>query len=268
MLLDGYKIDHRRQYASGTEYVASNLTPRTSRVPEAEGVTFFGLQYYIKEYVINDWNENFFKRSKRYVVDKYYRRIKGYLSPEHAEVIGTEHLEDLHDLGYLPIDILALPEGVKVPIGVPPVVFINTHEDFAWLTNSFETIFSTTIWLGCTSATTAKIYRKILDDACRETNPEAMEFVPFQGHDFSMRGMPGLEAAKISGAAHLLSFVGTDTVPAIDFLETYYNADADRELVGCSVPATEHAVSTSLIANMKHHPDFEKVKAMLFTNMA
>jgi nicotinamide phosphoribosyltransferase len=67
-------------------------------------------------------------------------------------------------------------------------------------------------------------------------------FLDWQGHDFSFRGMSGVEDAALSGAAHLLSFTGTDTIPAIDFLEQYYGADSDRELVGGSVPATEHSV--------------------------
>ncbi len=93
----------------------------------------------------------------------------------------------------------------------------------------------------CTSATTAFQYRKILQDYAEKTGGD-LEFVPWQGHDFSFRGMAGLEAALMSGAAHLLSFTGTDTIPAIDFLERYYNANSDEELVGGSVPATEHSV--------------------------
>jgi nicotinamide phosphoribosyltransferase len=57
-----------------------------------------------------------------------------------------------------------------------------------------------------------------------------------------MRGMAGIEAAVTSAAGHLLSFTGTDTIPAIDFFEEYYNANSDTELIGGSVAATEHSV--------------------------
>jgi nicotinamide phosphoribosyltransferase len=93
----------------------------------------------------------------------------------------------------------------------------------------------------CTSATTAHQYKKLLTKYAAETVGNT-DFVQWQGHDFSFRGMFGLEAACMSGAAHLFSFTGTDTIPAIDFLEQYYNADATKELVGGSVAATEHSV--------------------------
>jgi nicotinamide phosphoribosyltransferase len=84
-------------------------------------------------------------------------------------------------------------------------------------------------------------YRKILNKYAEMTGGDA-EFVPFQAHDFSFRGMAGMEAAMMSGAAHLLSFAGTDSIPAVDFLEEFYKADCEKELVGSSVPATEHSV--------------------------
>ncbi len=135
----------------------------------------------------------------------------------------------------------ALPEGVSVPIRVPMFTMYNTKPEFFWLTNYFETILSAVIWMPCTSATIAKQYRKVLDKYAKETS-SIPEFVDWQGHDFSMRGMAGLEEAMISAAGHLLSFTGTDTIPAIDFLETYYNANSDQELIGGSVAATEHSV--------------------------
>lgn len=109
------------------------------------------------------------------------------------------------------------------------------------MTNYFETLLSAVVWLPCNSATIAKQYRSILDKFAAETSTQP-DFVDWQGHDFSMRGMGGVDAATTSGAAHLLSFTGTDSIPAIDFLEKYYNADSDRELIGGSVAATEHSV--------------------------
>lgn len=238
-LTDGYKLDHRRQYPENTIVVYSNFTPRGTRVKNLDYVVFFGLQYFIKKYLIEEFNKNFFLVPKEQVIKIYQRRINNYLGPNS---VGTEHISALHDLGYLPIRIKALPEGARVPLRVPMFTITNTRKDFFWLTNYFETLISCILWLPCTSATTADLYRKQMDEWMEKTNPEMKDFVQFQGHDFSFRGMPGLEAAQMSGAAHLLRFSGTDTIPAIDFLEEWYNADSDKELVGVSVPATEHSV--------------------------
>jgi nicotinamide phosphoribosyltransferase len=238
LLTDGYKVDHRRQYPDNTTLVYSNWTPRKSRIEGIDEVVFFGLQYFIKKYIIEEFQNNFFSKSKEEVTSAYARRINSYLG---ENLVGIDHIADLHDLGYIPMVFKALPEGVSVPIKVPMFTMYNTRPDFFWLTNYFETILSTTVWLPCNSATIAKEYRKILDDYAEETS-SVPEFVDWQGHDFSMRGMAGLEAALISGSGHLLSFTGTDTIPAIDFLERYYNANPEEELIGGSVAATEHSV--------------------------
>ena len=235
---DGYKVDHRRQYPEGTTLVYSNWTPRKSRIEAIDEIVFFGLQYFIKKYIIEDFNTNFFGKPKDEIAKKYSRRINNYLGPN---AVGIKHIEDLHDLGYLPMVIKALPEGSSVPIRVPMMTMYNTLPEFFWLTNYFETILSTTIWMPCTSATIAKQYRGILDKYAEETS-STPEFVDWQGHDFSMRGIAGMEAAVMSASAHLLSFSGTDTIPCIDFLEEYYNANSDTELIGGSVAATEHSV--------------------------
>lgn len=238
LFTDGYKVDHRRQYPEKTTLVYSNWTPRKSRIDNVEKVVFFGLQYFIKKYIIKDFQENFFNQPKDIVCERYARRINNYLGDN---MVGIQHISDLHDLGYIPMVIKALPEGVSVPVRVPMFTMYNTKPDFFWLTNYFETLLSTTVWLPCNSATIAKQYRNVLDKYAKETS-STPEFVDWQGHDFSMRGMSGLEAAQLSATGHLLSFTGTDTIPAIDFLETYYNANSDDELIGGSVAATEHSV--------------------------
>ncbi len=237
-LADGYKVDHRSQYPDGTTLVYSNWTPRKSRIEGIEEVVFFGLQYFIKKYLIEDFDVNFFNQPKELVINKYKRRISAYIGPD---AITYEHVEALHDLGYLPVEIKALPEGTRVPIRMAMFTIKNTLPEFFWITNFLETILSCIIWMPCTSATISLEYRKILDKYALETGGD-LEFVPFQAHDFSFRGMAGLEAAMMSGAAHLLNFTGTDTIPAIDFLENYYNADVEQELIGATVPATEHSV--------------------------
>lgn len=115
LLTDGYKLDHRRQYPEGTEYVYSNWTPRSCHYyPEAkEGAVVFGIQYFIKEYLMKQFQEDFFNKPKDVAVAEFKRRVDTFLGPNN---VGTKHIEELHDLGYLPIRIKALPEGTKIAI--------------------------------------------------------------------------------------------------------------------------------------------------------
>ena len=241
--IDFYKADHRSQYPEGTSEVYSNFTPRSSRLAKVlddhdDKVVMFGLQYFIKHFLQEVWNENFFALDKDKVVQAYKRRMDNALGPD---AIALDHIEALHDLGYLPIRIKALPEGSRVPIGVPALTIVNTHPDFFWLTNYIESVISCYLWKPMTSATTAFEYKRLLSEAALKTGT-ALDFVQFQAHDFSLRGLSGLQDAIVSGAAHLTSFWGTDTVPAIDMAEDYYCADVTQEPVGFSVPATEHSV--------------------------
>lgn len=240
MLIDFYKADHRRQYPEGTELVYSNFTPRKSRLEGNENLVFFGLQYFIKEYLVKQWNEGFFNMPKEKIVADYKRRMDNALG---KDSIPVEHIAELHDLGYLPLIVKGLPEGTIVSPKIPVVTVYNTQPKFFWLTNYLESLMSAILWKPATSATTAFQYRKTFNLYARQTVSDTnIDFVYWQGHDFSFRGMSGIEDACISAAGHLLSFYGTDTVPAIDFHELYYNANSDKELVGGSVPATEHSV--------------------------
>lgn len=231
---DGYKLDHRRQYPEGTEFVYSNWTPRGSRIEEVNEVVFFGLQYFLDHYLGEIWNE-FFDGDIDEIAEAYERRVTAYLGPNS---IGTQHIRELHALGYLPLEFKALEEGTSVPLRVPMFTVENTDARFFWLVNYMETLISNTLWMACTSATVAKRMRALLDKQAERSGgiPEA---VAFQGHDFSMRGMSGLEAANMSGAGHLISFTGTDTIPAIEFVEDYYPTDS---FIAGSVAATEHSV--------------------------
>jgi len=203
-------------------------------MPGINEVVFFGLQAYAYEELQITWAREFFSQPREFALRSYERRIKG------AGInITYDHIAALYDLGYLPIEIWALEEGHSVPIGVPMFVIFNTHPDFFWVTNYLETDLSANIWGPCTAATIAKEYRRIFT-YYTELSGGDLSFVDWQGHDFSYRGMYGTKAAAMSGAAHLLSFNGTDTIPAIDFLETYYYGG--DQFIGGSVPATEHSV--------------------------
>lgn len=239
--IDFYKADHRRQYPEGTELVVSNFTARSgkhSNTANKSAIRFFGLQYFCMEFLIEAWNDNFFYQSREAVVKKYKSIMDASLG---KDAIPMDHIEALHKLGYLPIEIKAVAEGSNVPVGIPCLTIHNTLPEFFWLTNYLETILSSYLWLGSTSATTAHEYRKLLEQHSALTGSPDW-FLDWQAHDFSMRGMSSLQSALVSGAAHLLSFKGSDTVPAIEFLEHYYGADNTKDLVAGSVPATEHSV--------------------------
>jgi nicotinamide phosphoribosyltransferase len=228
LLTDFYKVHHHRQYPEGMTLLYSNFTPRKSRLEGVDSIVFFGLQHFIKKYLLGKFQKEFFDVPLDKIIEEY----------KFAVDVDTTHIESLHKLGYLPIEIKALEEGTLCPIGVPCLTIKNTHPDFGWLTNYLETLISAQLWQPITSATIANEYKKLLSKYAIETTGNN-EFVQWQGHDFSMRGMSSVESAILSGMGHLTSFTGTDTIPAIYALKSSYNASG---LIGASVPATEHSV--------------------------
>lgn len=242
-LADFYKTGHAPMYPAGLEMLVANFTPRSAKyapvLPELfdNKVVWVGLQGFIKEYMIDTFNAEFFGAPKAKAVRKYMRRMDTALGPG---AVTKDRLEALYDLGYLPLEIRSLPEGSRVNIKVPPVIFIAKGE-FSYLATYFETLFSCENWKPATVATIAFEYRKLMTYFARLTGADE-SFVQWQGHDFSMRGMSGVHDAMRCGFGHLMSFTGTDTIPAIDYAEDYYGADAEKELIGGSIPASEHSV--------------------------
>ncbi len=227
LLADYYKTEHHNMYPKGTTKIYSNLTARKSRIRGVDSVVFFGLQHFVFEYLMKKFDKEFFERDLDEVIYEYKQHIP----------VDTAHIEALHKLGYLPIKIKAVDEGTIVPVGVPMLTITNTLPEFYWLTNYLETLISCMLWQPITSATIAHEYKKLLTKWAEKTGDPS--FVQWQGHDFSMRGMSSVESAVLSGMGHLLSFTGTDTIPAIYQLQESYNA---KGLIGASVPATEHSV--------------------------
>jgi nicotinamide phosphoribosyltransferase len=244
--VDAYKLSHHGFMDPLTEYIYANQTPRGSRYLPVlkefydDKSVIFGLQHFIIDFLINDYNNGFFNLPKETVIKKFKRRCDAYLGKDNVDMT---RFEELHDLGYLPIRIKALPEGSRVNVKVPYFTITNTHPKFAWLTNYLETIISCETWKPITNATIAFEFRKMFNKFAMETVGNT-DGVCFQGHGFEFRGMSGRHDSAINGAAFLLSFMGTDTMPAIDLLEDYYNADADKELIAASVPASEHSISS------------------------
>lgn len=235
--IDFYKAGHHRQYPPGTQYVYSNFTARSAKlanIPEAarDGVVFFGLQHFLSEFLSRRWGDFFLE--ERPHISAYKALLDRSLGGDN----DVSHIYRLWDLGYLPIRICALPEGTLTPVGVPMLTIENTHPDFFWLTNFLETALSAYLWKPITSATTARYYRALCETAAHACDSDA--HVDFQCHDFSMRGMSGVEDAAISGLGHLVFFKGTDCVPAILAAQRYYGSATTD--IGFSVPATEHSV--------------------------
>lgn len=245
--IDFYKSGHIFQYPEGTESVYSNFTARSDRLapvlrtgptPFDGKVVFVGLQGFVKEFLIGAFNAGFFNLPKDQAVRQYKRRMDNALGPG---AVPAEHIAELHDLGYLPIRLKALPEGSRVNIKVPLFTVRETNKKFAWVTNYLETVLSSFNWKPITVATIAYEYRRLLEAYAELTGADAA-FIDWQAHDFSARGMSGPEDSMRASFGHLCSFTGTDTVAAIDYAELFYGANSDVELVGGSVPATEHSV--------------------------
>lgn len=234
-LTDGYKLDHRRQYPKGTKFIQANWTPRSDKFfKESKGkVLVFGIQYALKV-LLDSFEENFFKKDKATLVKEYQDFVKTYLNVEDFDV---SHIEELHDLGYLPIKIRGLEEGSLCPVGTPVFTIINTDERFFWLVNYLETYLSNQIWLPMTSATTAYVYKKRLYKHFKKTLGEIPVYANFLCHDFSMRGMGGVDATIASGMGHLAVFEGSESLPAIRMGDVYYGS-----VTAGTIPATEHSV--------------------------
>lgn len=244
LLADFYKISHKAMYPEGLTKLYSTWTPRSGKFfPESRFVIWFGLQGFIKEYLIDYFNEYFFNRPIEEIVEEYKKIIHNTFD----ENAHTEHIVALHKLGYLPIEIKALPEGTKVPYRVPCCTVTNTHPEFAWVTNYLETLFSCNLWMPTTTATRAYIYRQIIEKYIKLTSDNPVWKRVGCG-DFSFRGMASLDAAITSGAAFLTSFTKTSTIPSIQYLCEYYNADVEKEDVGSWSASVEHSCTTSNFA--------------------
>lgn len=248
---DGYKVGHRPLYPEGTNFAYSNGTFRSDRIFISDKsksrfwdgkVVWVGIQGALRE--INGlWKRSFFDKPKDAVCKRYARRMNAYLGDG---MVNVECFEKLHDLGYLPIEVLSIKEGSRVNMNVPVYTVYNTVPEFFWVVNYLETLMSALVWKMTTNATIAYEYRRTLEFWAKETGVD-MSYVDIQGHDFSFRGLSGPEDAARVGLGHLVVFKGTDTLPAIDYAEDMYFADVTKEFVACSVVATEHAVATSNI---------------------
>ena len=239
--VDGYKIGHKDMYPKGTSFIQSNLVARKNESDDMDGVIWFGIDRYIKQLILR-WDEFFNLDQEAFdrLMNAYVKEIESYLGDKPK----TDHLEQLYKYGKLPLRFKTLPEGTKVPFGTPLVTIENTEPWAYWLVSYIETSLLAEVWPMTTSATKAFAFKKLFSYYLKETDKENIAFADYQGHDFSLRGMEGIEGGTIVGMGHLTSFKGTDTVPSVLEIKTFYDTKGCED-IGVSVYATEHSVMSS-----------------------
>ncbi len=244
LLIDFYKAVHAEMLPKYITKSVSYFTPRMSRVKMWDKVVMFGLQGFIKTYLCDYFNEEFFNKDFDEVIGEYKRIMDATLG---VDAYKIEKIEKLHRLGYLPIEIVALNEGVRVPMHVPMFGITNTHPDFAWLPQSLESLISAESWHPMLAATVGYTYRQIVNEYYEKTCDDAIVKSKALGA-FDFRGEECTESAIKAGAGWCLSFLNTATVPTIPYLESNYNCDCTKEPVAFGSPSTEHSVMCSNFA--------------------
>ena len=254
LLKDFYKAIHCELLPKGMTKSVSYFTPRSSRVNRWNGVVNFGLQAFCKTFLIDFFNENFFNKTEDEVVEEYSRVMDNTFG---RGLCDYDKIRNLHRLGYLPIEVVSLPEGATVPIHCPIFGITNTHPDFAWLGQALESLISAEMWYPMVCATVGHTYREIVDKWYGKTCDDNVPRRRALGN-FDFRGDQGLDAALKAGSAWCLSFVNSATVPVIPYLEKYYNANCEEGEVAFGAVSTEHFVMCSNSAkDVNDNPDYE-----------
>ncbi len=229
LLTDSYKISHYKQYPPQTTGIYSYFESRGGMFAD---VTFFGLQYLLKNYL----EGTIVTAEKIDEAGKIYSKHFG--NPELFYRQGWEYILHKHN-GRLPVRIKAVAEGSIVPTHNVMMTVENTDPGCYWLTNFLETLL-VQVWYGCTVATQSREIKKLVYSYLQQTGDPAG--IDFKLHDFGFRGVSSVESAGIGGAAHLINFKGSDTIAALSFIQDFYNTG---EVYGFSIPAAEHSTITS-----------------------
>lgn len=236
-MADFYKVCHKNMYPDQMTRLYSTWTPRSNKFfPYSDQVVWFGLQGVIKEYLVDYFNKYFFELPLEVVVNDYKTIIQHCFDKD----IDTSHIEALHRLGYLPIEIKAIEEGTLVPVGVPMMTIENTHEEFAWLTNYLETLISQNLWSPTTTATIGHVFKEKLEEYLERCGENKEDAICLFG-DFSPRGMSSSQSSAAAGAGHLLSSVKTSSIESIRYLINAYHADIENEKIGEWSASVEHS---------------------------
>jgi nicotinamide phosphoribosyltransferase len=223
--VDSYKVSMKWQYPAGTTGVYSYIESRGGRY---DRTVFFGLQAFIKEYLLEPITQA--------DIDVADEILTAHGEPFNRA--GWQYILDKH-MGYLPVVIRAVPEGSVVPVRNVLATIENTDPECFWLTTWLETALLRAVWYGTTVATQSYTIKQVIIDYLEKTGDPTT--IDFKLHDFGARGVSSLESAGIGGAAHLVNFMGTDTITGILFAREYYGAG----IAGFSIPAAEHSTITS-----------------------
>lgn len=222
---DSYKYSQFNQYPENTTVIYSYIESRGGLY---DATVFFGLQMFLKEYLCQPITQD--------NIDEAEAVILAHGEPFYRE--GWEYILREHN-GYLPVRIDAVAEGTVVKTKNVLATIYNTDPKCYWLTSFLETAILRSIWYPTTVATNSYENKKQILEALKKTgDPES---IGFKLHDFGARGVSSFESAGIGGAAHLVNFIGTDTVTALMYARKYYGAD----MAGFSIPAMEHSTVTS-----------------------
>ena len=232
LMTDSYKQTHHLMYPPGTQYVYSYLEARAGgEIPET---VFFGLNYLLQEYLVGQ------RVTLEDIAEAEEFCEQHFGNADVFNRKGWMHIWRNHD-GFLPLKINAVQEGKVVPESNVLLTIQNTDPECAWLVNHFETLL-VQLWYPCTVATISRQQKKMLKEALEATG--TVEKLPFMLHDFGYRGSTSVESAALGGAAHLLNFMGTDTIAGIELLRKYYDTRSVG-MPGFSVPAAEHSTITA-----------------------
>lgn len=238
---DGYKIGHKAMLAPGTQFLYGTWIPRSTKyAPKGIKKILSAGQQLTWRWLHDEFQENFFNQPKE-VAMSFSKDMSMYLGLE----FDGKHFEDLHDLGYLPVRVKALPEGIETLPNVPHQTFVNTKPGFAWLTLYLETIVSSLSWKTSTSATVALHYRRQATEWVLKTDPTNAWLIDYLCHDFSARGLDPFSTLA-SGLGHAMSFRGSDSIIVIPGARYFYG-EPENEVCINSVNASEHSVSTTKI---------------------
>lgn len=223
---DSYKASHWAQYPAGTEEVYAYVESRGGRF---DRTVFFGLQMWLKEYMTTPIT------LEDVAVAKEIWTAHG----EPFNEDGWKYIVKEHG-GLLPVLIKAVPEGSVIPVHNVLATIESTDPKCAWLPSYLETQMLRAIWYPTTVATMSWHCKQLIKESIERTsdNPEQ---IAFKLHDFGARGVSSQESAIIGGTAHLVNFMGTDTMAAVLGARTYYN----EPIAAFSIPASEHSTMTS-----------------------
>ena len=242
LMADTYKNTNPDAMPEGLEYLTSYITPRKSMFKNIEKVVLWGLQGFIKNFLIEGINETFFNRNKEEVIQEY----KNYLDTQiGSQSYDINRIIDLYDLGYLPVTINALPEGSEVPMGVPCIELTNTHPKFAWVVQWLECIIQSELFGTCNWATVGLQYRRLADEFYSKTTDNGNPALAMA--DFGFRGL-GVNNAIRASSSWLLSFDKTSTIPAMQYIDKMYSADCKNNHIGIGAVSLEHATVCSNLA--------------------